>query len=235
MKIWDLDDFLTIYRYKNGNLKVSISIDNKANIYKLLKEKGFGFFKYENEFKFCRKIKDEIEFTRFNELTYFFINEYLQNQLIFDSKKFSVKEFMLSLEEIYSNDIKLIENDNLFRYYLYFIPNKNEEHQIKLKLDSNYKIEIENGKFISFFKKNNYESIIDLKSGISKDNLIYFTKTKNKNWFIIFNKYGNSYDCWFAKFKSEKSIGNETPLSLDEIRINFQLDSDTALLHKYLN
>ncbi|MCI3936787.1 hypothetical protein MQX03_06225 [Chryseobacterium aahli] len=235
MKIWDLEDFFTISRYKNGNLKISLSIDNKANIYKLLKEKGFGFFIYENDFKFCRKVEGEIKFTRFSELNYYFVNEYLQNQLLFNNEKFSVKDFMLLLEEIYSNNIEVIKNDNLFKYYLYFIPNKEEEHQIKLELDNNYKLELENGKFISFFKKNNYESTIDLKSGISKDNLIYFTKTKNKNCFIIFNKYGNSYDCWFAKFKSEKSIGNETPLSLDEIRVGFQLDSDIALLHKYLN
>lgn len=235
MKIWDLDDFFTISNYKNGNLKISLSIDNKANIYKLLKEKGFGFFKYESKFKFCRKIKNEIQFTQFNELTYFFINEYLQYQLIFDSKKFSVKQFMLLLEKIFSDDIKLIENDNLFKYHLYFIPNKNEEHQIKIKLDSNYKLELENAKFISFFKKNKYDSILDLKSDISKDNLIYYTKTKNKNCFIIFSKYGNSYDCWFAKFRSEKSIGNEAPLSLEKIRLGFELDCDTTLLNKYLN
>ena len=46
MKNWDFTDFFTFdYKKSSDSFKVIINIDNRANIYKMLKERGFGFLK----------------------------------------------------------------------------------------------------------------------------------------------------------------------------------------------
>ena len=234
MRNWDFKDFFTLSTFKNGNLKVEISIENRENIYKLLKQKGFGFFKYGKEFRFYRNFEGQKKYISFTEINYFFLNEYLENELIFETQTFSIRDYNDLFNYIISREISLVKNDNLFKYYLYNIPTEKEMHTINMQLDFNYRIKYENRKYLDFFKSNSFEEKIDLKSNISTGKIIYYKKI-SKNLFLIFNQFANEFDCWIVKFKKESDIGKYLPLSKKEIKINFNLETDMRIINSYLN
>jgi hypothetical protein len=234
MKNWDFTDFFTFdYKKSSDSFKVIINIDNRANIYKMLKERGFGFLKYRNNLLYYRKIDGIYNFITLKDFEYFFLRDYLEKELLFKSKIFKAKDFEKLFNEIISKKIRLVKNDNLFKYFLYKIPNEKDLHEINLKFDFQYKIDHENKKFIDFFGKNEFKKVLDLKSDISKGNIIYYKNFKSKEY-IIFNKFGNQYDGWLTKFNKEADVGNTLPVFIKCLKLNFDLKNDYYLFKDYL-
>ncbi|WP_374361482.1 hypothetical protein [Cloacibacterium sp.] len=234
MKNWDFTDFFTFdYNKKNDYFKVIINIDNRANIYKILKERGFGFLKYRNRLLYFRKVDGIYNFITLQDFEYFFLRDFLEKELLLKSKIFKAKDFEKLFNEIVSKEIKLVKNDNLFKYFLYKIPNEKDLHIINLKFDFQYKIDYENKKFIDFFEKNEFRKVLDLKSNISKGNLVYYKNLKSKEY-IVFNKIGSQYDSWIAKFNKEMDIGNAMPVYIKCLKLNFDLKNDYNFLKNYL-
>ncbi len=234
MKIWDFDDFLTLSTYRDGRIRVVITIDNRANIYKFLKERGFGFFKYKNSYKYFRKTSEEYEFTTLTEIHYYFLREFLEKELIYHSKTVTPKQFHQIFNDIIAKEISLVKNDNLFKYYLFIVPNEKETHKLNMLLDYTYKINFENKILLEFFSNNKFNCVLDEKSKISINQFLYY-KNINQNRYLIFHPFANGYDCWIASFGNEKKIGKTEPLKLEQIQLNFKLERDINKILNYLN
>lgn len=232
----DINDYIKLHWYKNGNVKITHDYNNEANIYILLRELGYRKTKLDSKRIYFRRIGADIIPVKIFDIKNAFLNV-LQNE-----------EFENISDEVRHNSIinwyyqqKPIKENGLFDHYLEDTLTEEEEHDFRLKTDHVYRNKFEVQQLLLKIDNWGFKKTVEIKGEISMQGTPLYYKNLDNIKYLIFSHHifkGNDhdiFDCWVATFANEKHIGKTTPLGLQTIRLGFHLDRDFQLIKDYLN
>ena len=115
MKI-DLQKVISVYKYKNGNIKVHHTLENEGNIYEYLNTVGFSETRINGKRVYLKHLQKEREKEEisFEEIKHYFWT-LLQKEYYFNIPKDVSKEDILNWF-LKNNPIR---QNNIFEYYMF--------------------------------------------------------------------------------------------------------------------
>ena len=231
----DINDFITIYRQKNGKVKITYDISNESNIYKLLHELGYRYTKIDNKQVYFKRENKNLFPVKFLDISLAFRNFLRSANFINIPPDVSLDNI---LNWYYEKDP--VKRNGLFYHHLQENLDDEEQHQLKLQSNAEYKKKFEIQELLSKFNEWNFTKTVDTVGNFGKDDDIYY-KNIGENKFLVFNHYNakkwfvSGFDCWIATFKKESNIGKKRCLLNQDIRLSFHLDRDYELIKNYVN
>jgi hypothetical protein len=231
----NINNFITINRQKNGKMKITQTDNNVGNIYKLLHEIGYCKTKLDNKsIYFLRKGIDIVPIT-FSDIKDAFLN------ILKDFEFTNIPEDIeyTTILNWYYEKLPIKEN-GLTNLYLNDTLTDLEIHKYKLVTDYSYIQEFEVNQLLTNFNKWAFIRTVDEIGTFCKGSQLYY-KNIGDNKYLIFsyiNSLGKTkgyFDCWIATFTNNHQIGNNKPISLQDIRQGFKLNRDFELIKEYLN
>ncbi len=230
----DINDFVTIIRQKNGNVKVTHTIQNEANIYKLLHELGFRKSNLKNKKIYYQRKGGTIIPTNFKDIKYAFLD------ILRKSEFTNIPEDLRYSEIVNWYHKRLpIKNNGLFDHYLFEDISQSEALTYCLLTDHIFKHKYEVQKLILRFEALKFGKTIDKSNSICQNAPLYFKEIEG-NKYIIFAHYNSEvktidgFSCWIARYRNVKQIGIKKPVVLQLIKPNFYLANDYELVRDYV-
>jgi hypothetical protein len=230
----DINKILTIVRQKNGVVKIKHDLANEANICKLLQEFGFRKSKLDNRRIYFRRQYETITLINKWEIIDTFV-DFLKKDDFENVPQDVSKENILNWF-YQSNPIK---ENGLFDHYLVDTLNEKEIHDLRMLTNFSYKHDFDNSKLLSKFNEWNFSKTIDTAGSYCKESPLYYKLIENKKY-LVFNHFNanrkdlDGFDSWIATYSDEKQIGNKRPLSVQDVRLGFNLDRDFELIKQYV-
>jgi hypothetical protein len=114
-----------------------------------------------------------------------------------------------------------------------------EVRDLRMLTNFSYKHDFDKSKLLSKFNEWKFSKTIDNIGSYSKKALLYYKLIESKKY-LVFNHYNSErkdldcFDSWIATYSDEKQIGNKKPLSLQDLRLGFNLDRDFELIKQYV-
>lgn len=216
----DINEFVTIKMFKNGKYKLSQQQNNEINVYRILKENGYGKAKIDNRSVYFKREKSgDISSSDYKRIC----NE-LRQMLVHNTNFINIPE-NVSITDItnwfYRND--LINQKNLDSY-IGDAFSENEIHQYKMKYDTIYGHNHKVLYALDFLKTEGFKKAENNACSLSGKNTdLYYKNLPIDDRYLIFSHHkisvsGTINDCfdgWFARYKNEKHIGKLKPVELN--------------------
>lgn len=232
----NLCNYVAIETQKKGTLKVSCTYQNKVNTYGKIRDLGFRKIKFDNKDVYIRRGVDGMRLSGINEIRNSFL-EFIQKEIFFFSSmsidyNYFINKYML----VYH----IMENTS-FNDIITDILTKEEMHQLRLRLDSQYLHNYKIQKIFDILKEWEFSSTVDTSGYFTYKAPLYYRTIGDKKYLIFThycdgNKYGSDgFDCWSAKFEDESDIGKKDPIESIDIRLSFDLDRNYCEIDEYLN
>lgn len=230
----DINDFITVVRQKNGIIKITHTLSNEGNIYKLLCDLGFRKAKLDKKYIYFRRENNNVILSSFLEIKDAFrdlLRKYEFTNIPDDIKYDSVLNW-------YYNR-KPIKENGLLNHYLEDSLTEFESNNLRQidKKTNNRESNTEN--LLTKFDEWKFKTTIDSIGTFCRNNPLYYKKIEHNkylifNHFNLKNKTNDGFDSWIATYTSEKHIGEKEPLRIEDIQLSFRLDRDYELIEKYL-
>ena len=229
-----LNDFIQVKRQKNGRVKITHNISNKHNIYRFLKELGFCISRINKKRIYYQRIGDKIRI-----VSIFDIEDTFKSFI--ETTDFIDMPSDISRDEIldWFYEKQPIKQNDLLLYYLLDSLTSEEEHELRLKTDIEYKKKFEITQLQEMFKTWKFNKTVDKIGAFCSGNDLYY-KHIGDNKYLVFNHYNpnmlmqSGFDSWIATFTSEKNIGNKRPINIKQIKLSFHLDKDYKLIKNFV-
>ncbi len=230
----DINDFISIVRFRNGQVKINHDGQNQANIYQLLHEFGFRKSKLENKRIYYRRDGEQLIPSSFRKIEDTFFEQLRETEFINipdDVRFFEIVNHFYEKSPIKENA--------LFTHFFAETLTETEAFNYKLLTDHQFKHKFEVQHLLSKLEEWKFDKTIDINSSITNNAPLYYKKVEGNKYLIFthFNSKSNTYDgfdCWIATFAKTGHIGNKKPLSLQTVSLGFILDRDFELIKNYV-
>lgn len=225
----DISKFVRIIQQKNGIVRLNFEKSNELEIYKFLKENGFGKSKVGKKIIYYQKQRDKIKVVQKDDISYFFY-EYLRdgNYKIPNTLR---KEEIL---DAYLKHLPIKEN-KLYNFILKEELSDNDSHKLLIQSDTTYGHKFESSRLISKINEWGFRKI---QSGKKPSDPLYF-KSISKDTYIVFRHYNSlkphddGFDCTIGRYLSEKHIENEHTIETIKFIKTFRLNEDLKILQEW--
>jgi len=231
----DINNFICIFRQKNGQVKIKHNNINVGNIYMFLRDLGFRKSKLDNRRIYYRRNNTELETVHPREIKQAFL-DFLKRADYTDLP-----------DDINHNDIlewyysKMpIKESGLNDHYLEDNLTEQEIHSLRLQTNHDYKHKFDINQLIAKFDELHFSKTVDSINSYSSNNPPLYYKSVGDRKYLVFNhwncnsKFKDGFDGWIATYKNEKQIGKKKPNDLQEVCLGFLLDRDFPLIEQYL-
>jgi hypothetical protein len=235
--IRDIHDFFTIRLKVDGDYKIMQSSENEKNVYQVLRDMGYRYVIINNKRVFYLISAKDLVPVQMAEMKSAFISflEYADLTNI---------PYAISLKKLTNwYDGKSIINDNKLLIE-YFRENLNDEkvNHLKSQLDPAYNQLHEVNLLLDKLKDWGFQRTINrvFSNSIFRPlNPLYF-KLVGNNSYLIFDHCNIKYkaveclDCYLATYENGHLPGHKKPLSVNRIKMCFNLERDYKLIENML-
>lgn len=231
----NLFEFIQVKRQKNGRVKITHDISNKHNIYKFLKKLGFCISRINRKRIYYQRIDNKIRIVSIFDIEDAFV-KYLKTTDFTDMPSDISRDELL---DWFYEKQPIKRSDDLLIHYLVDSLTLEEEHQLRLEIDVEYKKKFEITQLQEMFKTWNFNKTVDKIGSFCSGNNLYY-KNIGENKYLVFNQYNpkklmqSGFDSWITTFTSEKNIGNKRPINIEQIKLSFHLDKDFELIKDFV-
>mgnify|MGYP006981486727 CR=1 FL=1 len=232
----DINDFITLDAFKNGRVKISQTESQEANIYKLLRDFGYGMTKIDNKRIYFKREGTSISSVHPSNFRQAFF------KFLVHEADFSNIPDETNKEEIINWFYKKnrVKQNGLYDHYLTDILSDIEVSTLRMSIDPNYKHTVEINQLLSKFEEWRFKKTVDKINSYGGNPTLYYKKISDKKFLVFSHWHYNSksrdgFDSWIATYLNENQIGTKKPVELLDIRSGFRLDRDFPLIKEYLN
>lgn len=232
----DINNFISLDTLKNGRVKISQTVTQKANIYKLLHDLAYCRVKLNNRSVYVKREAELlIPINRLDIKRAFF--NFLDNVADFTNIPDGINRTQIINWFYQKNAVK---ENSLYSQYLDDILTEKEVHTLSMLVDQTYKHNFEVNHLLSKFDEWNFSKTVDIVGAFRKDDNLYYKNIGDKKYLVFHHfmeKQLNTMDCfecWVATYMNENQIGHVKPTQLRDIRLGFDIDKDFNLIKDYL-
>lgn len=233
----DINNFITLDSFKNGRVKISQTISQEGNIYKLLFELGYRKTKLNDKRIYLKREGTFISVVHPSDIRQAFF-KFLSHDADYSNILDGIDR-----EEIINwfYQKNAVKENGLYDHYLADTLSESEAHDLRLRTDHDYKHSFDITQLQSMFDEFDFNKTVDSINSYSDNNPTLYYKQVADRKFLVFNhwnaksKHNDGFDCWIATYPNEKQIGNKKPLELHDILLGFHFGRDFSLIEQYLN
>lgn len=230
----DINDFITIIRQKNGQVKITHTPNNVCNIYKYIYELGYRNSKLGKKRIYFLRNGTNVTPVNFWDIK----DDFFERFKKFDFTNIPKDIEYASILNCYYRRQPIKENE-VFKNYPDEILTKAQIHNFMLIRDPFYKHRFEVKELLSKLDEWAFHRTVDTIGAFTTKSPLYFKNVGGQKY-LIFTYYNpnhesnDGFDSWIATFSSQNHIGNKMPLEVEKIQLSFHLERDFHLIKDFI-